>query len=217
MRFITYFSFFSLFSVSTAIYPSTIDAAQVQAQEEAEQDATDDAAKELNQFGFGPALYFIKYSEEILKDSKDVTVRGDGTIASSGSKYSATLGLEVHYDFSFGHNTKCYSDCTKKSNWTVTASHRLSPFIGIFDVENGINGMAVGLIYGYTKGDAKGTNKATLNFGVGWTIHKDRLILSSDAKEGQTPPANLNVEDYTERTDVNGVTLMVSANFGFGG
>jgi hypothetical protein len=75
--------------------------------------------------------------------------------------------------------------------------------------------MAAGLIYGYTKGNINGDNKVTLNFGIGKTIHKDRLVLARDVSEGAAPPANLNAVDYTERKDVKGTTLMISVNFGF--
>lgn len=182
---------------------------------QAKDNATSKAENELDKFGFGPAIFLIEYDEEILKDSKDIKVRGDGTISSSGSKYSASLGVELHYDFSFGRKIKCYSNCNVASNWNVTSSHRLSPFIGLFDIENGINGMAAGFIYGYTKGDSNGENKTTLNFGVGWTVHKDRLVLSSDVKEGLIPLADLNFEDYTQRKDVEGLTFMLSVNMGF--
>ena len=183
--------------------------------EKAKDQAANKADNELDQFGFGPALYMIKYDEEVLKDSKDVTLRGDGSISSSGSDYSVTLGFELHYDFSFGHKLKCYTNCNDSTNWNVTSSHRVSPFIGLFDVDNGINGMTVGLIYGYTKGDGKGENKSTLNFGVGKVIHKDRLVLAGDIEEGVAPPSGLNVEDYTERKDVDGLAFMISANYGF--
>lgn len=184
---------------------------------EARQEATLQADSELDQFGFGPALYVIRYDDEVLRDAKDVSLRGDGSLSASGSDYSVTLGLEVHYDFSFGHKLKCYSACENSANWNVTSSHRISPFLGLFDVDNGINGIAVGLIYGYTKGDGKGKNRATLNFGIGKVFHKDRLVLAGDVQEGAVPPAGLNVEDYTSREDVEGVTLMISANIGFGG
>ena len=184
---------------------------------EAMQEATIQADSELDQFGFGPALYVIRYDDEVLRDAKDVSLRGDGSLSASGSDYSVTLGLEVHYDFSFGHKLKCYSACENPANWNVTSSHRISPFLGLFDVDNGINGIAVGLIYGYTKGDGKGKNRATLNFGIGKVFHKDRLVLAGDVSEGAVPPAGLNTEDYTSREDVEGVTLMISANIGFGG
>ena len=34
----------------------------------------------LDQFGFAPAFFYIVYDEEVLSDSKDVRLRGDGTI-----------------------------------------------------------------------------------------------------------------------------------------
>ncbi|MDO6477009.1 hypothetical protein Q4520_16415 [Alteromonas sp. 1_MG-2023] len=200
--------------------PSSSDSAQqgesqTSTAAQAEELATTKAENELDQFGFGPALYMIKYENEVLKDSKDVTLRGDGSISSNGSDYSVTLGFELHYDFSFGHTLKCYTNCSDSKNWNVTSSHRISPFLGVFDVDNGINGIALGVIYGYTKGDGNGENKATLNFGVGKIIHKDRLVLAHDVKEGISPSTDLNVEDYTERKDVDGITFMISANIGF--
>ncbi|MEW8439619.1 MAG: hypothetical protein AB2689_15840 [Candidatus Thiodiazotropha taylori] len=184
--------------------------------EDAEENAKNEASTDLDQFGFGPALFIIKYDKEVLKDSKEVKLRGDGTISANGSEYTASLGVELHYDFSFGHKVKCYSDdCTVSKNWNRISSHRISPYLGLFDIENGINGIAAGLIYGYTKADLENNNTKTLNFGVGWTVHKDRLVLSGDVEEGAIPPSNLTIDDYTERKDVNGLSLMVSVNFGF--
>ncbi len=184
-------------------------------EEKAKEKATTKVDSELGKFGFGPALYLIQYDEEVLADSKDVRIRGDGSVASNGSEYSVTLGVELHYDFSFGHKLKCYRDCKDTTNWNVTSSHRISPFIGLFDVDNGINGMAAGIIYGYTKGDRKNENKTTLNFGAGKVIHKDRLTLSNDVEEGEVPPTEFAIEDYTERKDIKGLTFMISVNFGF--
>ncbi|MEJ2373751.1 MAG: hypothetical protein P8Y16_08200 [Sulfurimonas sp.] len=73
----------------------------------AKSEATDVSVKNLESFGFGPALYFIQYKDEVLKDPKDVRVRGDGSIVSSGSKFSVNFGLEVHYDFAFFSDAKC--------------------------------------------------------------------------------------------------------------
>ena len=170
---------------------------------------------ELDKLGFGPALFIVNYDQEVLDDASDVSVRGDGSIASSGTDYNATLGFELHYDFSFGRKLSCISGCDIPANWYASSSHRLSPFIGVFDVQNGINGIAAGIVYGYTKGDGKEKNRTTLNFGIGWTIHKDRLVLARGVREGVGPPAGLTVQEYTERKDVEGIALMVSANFGF--
>lgn len=189
--------------------------------DKAKSEADEKSKSELSKLGFGPALYLIKYDDEVLKDSKDIALRGDGKISTSGSDYSVTLGLELHFDFSVSRTITCNIGCEDRSNWSLTSSHRLSPFIGLFDVENGINGIAVGIIYGYTrysdtsKTESSKDNKVTLNFGVGKIIHKDRLVLSSDLKEGSIPPTELKTEDYAERKDTEGITFIISANFGF--
>lgn len=184
----------------------------------AKQVADENAEKELDQFGFGPALYIIKYEDEVLADSKDVSVRGDGTISAKGTEYSTSLGMELHYDFSFGRTISCFGSeeyCSDVTNHELTTAHRLSPFLGLFDVDNGINGIAAGVVYGYIKQHKNDKNPLTLNAGVGWTVHKDRLVLASGLSEGGVPPSGLKVEDYTERKDVTGLVLMISVNMGF--
>jgi hypothetical protein len=182
----------------------------------AKSEATDVSVKNLESFGFGPALYFIQYKDEVLKDPKDVRVRGDGSIVSNGSKFSVNFGLEVHYDFAFFSDAKCIPglSCDNYKNYSLKSSHIISPFLGVFDIENGINGIAAGVIYGYTK-EKKEKHKLVFNVGVGWMVHKGQQVLSSDVIEGTVPPANLQVEDYTERKDVEGITIMISSNFGF--
>ncbi len=170
----------------------------------------------LDQFGFGPALFVIAYSEEVLMDSKDVRLRGDGSISSSGSSYSTALGFEVHYGFSFANKVKCRTyRCENTSDYVESSGHTVSPFLGLYDVENGINGVVVGVVYGYWRGDGNYQNRTSLNVGVGYTVHKDRLVLGRGVKEGVAPPAGLVSEDYTERKDVDGITLMISASLGF--
>jgi hypothetical protein len=75
---------------------STISLAQENPSSATEKVAKDtanrSAATDLAQFGFGPALFLIAYDDEILEDSKDVTLRGDGSISASGTDYSVTLG-----------------------------------------------------------------------------------------------------------------------------
>lgn len=198
---------------------STLETSNVKATpEEAEAVADEEAENNLDQFGFGPALYVIKYKDEVLSDSKDVSIRGDGTISTKGSKYSTSLGLELHYDFSFARTVKCFktkNECKDVKNYELTTAHRLSPFLGLYDVDNGINGLAVGLVYGYIKQHKDDKNPVTLNTGLGWTVHKDRLVLGNGLTKGATPPVGLNAADYTERKDVTGLVLMISVNMGF--
>ncbi|MCP4984504.1 MAG: hypothetical protein GY928_00160, partial [Colwellia sp.] len=146
--------------------------------EVAETAADQKAEEKLDQFGFGPAFYVIKYDDEVLADSKDVSVRGDGTLSTKGTDYSTSLGLELHYDFSFGRTVKCFGtkeECKDVSKYELTTAHRLSPFLGLYDVDNGINGIAIGLVYGYIKQHKNDKNPITLNAGIGWTVHKNRL------------------------------------------
>lgn len=174
--------------------------------------------KQLDQFGFGPAFFVIKYDDEVIADSKDVSVRGDGTISTKGTKYSTSMGLELHYDFSFYRSIKCFGtkeQCKDVANYELTTAHRLSPFLGLYDVDNGINGIVVGLVYGYIKQHKNDKNPVTLNAGLGWTVHKDRLVLANGVYKGSSPPAGLNVEDYTKKEDVTGAVLMISVNMGF--
>lgn len=190
-------------------------------QDNAQIKANTDVTKNLESFGFAPALFIVDYHKKIISDSKDVKTRGDGTIVAGGSKYSVNFGVELHYDFAFGVNTKCFeysSSCTKKEDYNQYAAHRISPFVGLFDLQNGINGMSIGVLYGYTRGkieDQKLVNKTTLNFGIGWAVHKNQLVLADDVAEGKAPPSGLTVQDYTKREDVQGFVVMLSVNYGF--
>ncbi len=193
-----------------------------------DQNINQNEIQNIDQFGFGPALFVIEYDDEVLQDSKDVKIRGDGTISSSGSDYSTAIGLEIHYSFAFlrkcrDKGLKIEKNCTKKGKekddevveGAITSGHSLSPFLGLYDFDNGINGIAAGLVYGYWHGDNKYQDRTSLNVGIGWTVHKDRLVLANGVNEGNSPPAGLNAEDYTKRKDVTGITLMISASIGF--
>lgn len=172
-------------------------------------------SKDLSQFGFGPAFFVISYNKEVLKDSKDVRVRGDGAIDSSGSEYSTAIGLEVHYDFSFPKTQYGYYNESGGVDWDPTSGYTISPFLGLYDLDNGINGLAFGVLFGYWRGDINYKNKSALNVGLGYTIHKDQLVLASGVSKGSAPPAGLEPVDYTSREDVEGVIIMVSATMGF--
>lgn len=174
----------------------------------------------LDQFGFGPAFFVVKYDEEVLKDSKDVRLRGDGTINSSGSDFSTAFGVEAHYSFAFGYECskgiqKSKEICNDSDDWESVSGHSLSPFIGLFDLDNGINGLAGGVVYGYWRDNKQLNNRTSLNVGIGYTVHKDRLVLANDIEEGEAPPTGLSTEDYTKRKDVEGTLIMISASVGF--
>lgn len=166
---------------------------------------------DLDQFGFAPAFFYIAYDKEVLSDSKDVRVRGDGSISAEGTRHATGVGLEVHYSFSFW-GRKC---CKANEKTNGTSAHSISPFLGLYDLDDGINGIAIGAVYGYLRGDENYQNKTALNVGVGWTVHKNRLTLARGVDEGRVPESTLTVEDYTEKKDVEGITLMISASIGF--
>ena len=174
----------------------------------------------LNEFGFGPALFVVNYDTNILHDSKDVRLRGDGTISTSDSGYATHLGVEVHYDFSLWAKCrrlgkKSKKMCADPEKWDSTSGHTISPYLGFFDIEDGFHGISFGVMYGFWRADNQLNNRTALNVGLGWTVHKDRLVLGENLKEGEAPPPNLSVEDYTMRKDVEGVTAMISASIGF--
>jgi len=170
---------------------------------------------DLGKFGFGPAFFVLAYDDEILSDSKDVKVRGDGAIDASGSKYGTSLGLEVHYDFSIWGTRYGYKQDDGKTNWTKSNGFVLSPYIGVYDIDNGIKGLSVGLVLGYWKGDKNFGDRTSLNFGIGYTVHRDQLVLASGVEEGKAPPAGLATADYTTRKDVTGISLLVSVSVDF--
>jgi len=170
----------------------------------------------LDQFGFGPAFYLLSYDDEVLQDSKDVKKLSNNIISAAGSSYSTTIGLEVHYGFSFFNKACCLiNDKKPKNGWESSSGHVISPFLGLFDLTNGINGGVIGVLYGYWKGDGKFKNRTSLNVGIGRFVHKNRLVLSNGVKEGSEAPEILTVEEYTERKDIKGTTIMISASLGF--
>lgn len=167
-----------------------------------------------SQFGFGPAIYFVRYNEEVVSDSKDVRVRSDGTIDFSGSAYSTPLGLEVHYAFSIPGSVYSYGK-NDDGTWASSKGWVASPFVGIYDVDSGIDGLATGLMLGFWRGDSKFENRSSLNIGLGYTIHRNRIVLAEGLSEGDVSPEGLDSIDLTTRKDVGGFVLLVSASVGF--
>jgi len=131
---------------------------------------TNDEIKEsgsLDQFGFGPAFFVISYDDEVLKDSKDVRLKGDGSISASESAYSTAIGVEVHYNFTFLPNCRYFGKkidkpC-KEIKGAITSGHSLSPFLGLYDLDNAINGIVLGVVYGYWHGDNLYKDRTSLN------------------------------------------------------
>jgi hypothetical protein len=164
------------------------------------------------QFGFAPALYAVRYNRPVLGDSKDVRLRGDGTLTAGGSRMATYMGVELHYGAS-AFNKAVTDPVTGKI--VSTRGHSFSPFVGLFDIDGGINGLALGAVYSYWNGDKDYGKKSALNIGIGWTLHRNRLVLSDAVREGEAPRTGLTADDYTQRKDVRGVTVMVSSSFGF--
>jgi hypothetical protein len=163
------------------------------------------------QFGFAPALFLLNYKEKVYKDSKDVRLRSDGAISGTGSKFATSLGVELHYGAST-YNKAEYVPGTKTIK--STSGNTYSPFIGLFDIDDGINGLAFGVMYSYWRGDKDYNKTSALNMAIGWTVHKNRLVLADGLKEGDKP-TTLTADDFTRRKDVRGMTLTISASFGF--
>lgn len=203
-----------LICIALSIVISSYSHAEIQTLEDA-QGSGDKEATDLSNFGFGPAFFMISYDDEVLVDSKDVRVRGDGTIDAIGSKFGTAVGLEVHYDFSLWGNRKGYKDDAGKTVWTHSNGFVVSPFLGLYDIDNGINGLAAGVLFGYWKGDDKFQNRTSLNFGLGYTVHRNQLVLARGISEGAAPPTGFIAEDYTTRKDVNGIIAMVSVSVDF--
>lgn len=196
----------------SAVLLLAIVSAQAVAQEQPQKldetkvpNATDLEDETLNGLGFGPALYFIRYKDSIVEDSRDVRLRGDGTLYADQTKSNVALGAELHYKLGVSF------DNTDGSRWGLIGS----PYVGIFDIDDGINGIAVGGMVGAWKIDASGKHPRALNFGIGWITHKRRLVLADDVVVGQLPPAGLDVIDYTRRKDVEGLSITVSVSMGF--
>ena len=172
----------------------------------------------LLQFGFGPAFYFISYTEEVLRDSKDFSKRGDSTISTAGSKYATEMGLEVHYSFSFFERKylKTRFDGNGEIQREVRSlGHTISPFLGLYDFNNGINGVVFGILYGFWRGNDTYNDRIYFNFGIGGTIHKDRLVLADGVEEGTKMVTDMTEQDYLERRDVVGAAVMVSIAYSF--
>jgi|GEM_PF-2717169 len=178
---------------------------------------TPDTGESLKGFHFAPALFVLTYDEEVLEDSKDTRIRSDDTLEAYGTETTTALGFEVHYNFycwrtpskvGWGPTTET---AVYTSSWGITCS----PFLGFFDIDDGIKGYIVGLLFGGWRGDENFNNKVALNVGVGWMRHNDQLVLADDVKEGSVPPEGLLSEDYTTRDNVDGWAIMITAALGF--
>ncbi|MFC0679541.1 hypothetical protein ACFFGH_17020 [Lysobacter korlensis] len=163
--------------------------------------------------GFGPAFYFLRYKNHVIEDARDVRVRTNGTLEANQTRTSSSLGLEVHANLGKGWNV-CDGECTA-TNVISTWGWKASPYLGVFDVSDGINGLTAGVVAGVWRGDKEGDSRTALNLGIGYFTHKNQLVLADDVQIGQALPAGLAVADATRKTDVSGITVFVSASMGF--
>ena len=63
-----------LFFISVLFISTNVNA-EVESIETAESDDNTKEKLDLGKFGFGPAFYMISYKDEVLQDSKDISVR----------------------------------------------------------------------------------------------------------------------------------------------
>ncbi len=174
----------------------------------------------LTGFGFGPALFLVNYDQEILSDANDIRIRQNNTIGISGNRKESYLGLELHYGFSFW--TKCRNGfskkkppCNDKNKWTASSGHTFTPYLGLFDLEDGFNGYSLGVLYGFWRGDNEFSGKKALNFGIGRFVHKNRLVATRGITDGGDAVTDFEISDYSHKKDVYGLSLMISAEIGF--
>jgi hypothetical protein len=160
---------------------------------------------DMGLFGIGPAYYMIRYNEEILPEYYETTGEMNATVAASGSQYTTAVGLELHYNYSFAGDLLPID---------VRASHGFSasPFLGLYDFDDGIDGIIVGAMFGYWRGEGNYKFKPSLNLGIGYTVHMDQLVLADGVAEGD---AILPGDNYIERKDVGGWALTFSAAINF--
>ncbi|RZO86227.1 MAG: hypothetical protein EVA65_04670 [Oceanococcus sp.] len=174
-----------------------------------------DTGNSLKGFNFAPALYFLHYDEEVLTDSKDVRTRSNGTVEALGRNATSAIGLEVHFNIPLASRRVGYGPDLANATWTSSWGLNASPFFGVFDVDDGIKGFVLGGMMGVWRGDKDFGGKTALGVGAGYFIHNDQLVLASELKEGETPPAGLDEQDYTTRKNVEGWALMLTVSLGF--
>ena len=174
---------------------------------------TEEKGSNFSQFGFGPALYFVRYNDEIIDDSRQIVIRSDSTIDFPGSRYAVPLGLEVHYSFSLRRPTRYRPN--SNVDWQRSTGLIASPFLGIYDVDNGVDGLAGGVLIGYWKGDGNFNRESVLNAGVGVTVHRNQVVLAEGIEEGMRVPSGFTETDLTTLRDVWGFQLLISATVGF--
>ncbi len=168
--------------------------------------------RDMGLFGIGPAFYIIRYNEEVLSESHDASVTAEGGIDASGAQYAAELGLEVHYNLSFASGRCCLGVPIGAGN---PREYSVSPFLGLYDFDDGVDGIILGTKFSYWRGDGKYKFKPALSLGIGYTVHMDQLVLANGADEGDLVPAGADIANYMERKDVGGWALTLSASVNY--
>ena len=170
----------------------------------------------FEKFGFGPALYMIHYDEEIIGDATSDVRINSGSVVSADTTRSAThLGLEVHYTFKHGITANYKQD--EEGNWVRDSSSgwSISPSVGLFDLDDGVSGHALGLVYSRWHGDADFTRQRALNIGASFITHRNRTVFVDGVDDGKALPAGYELADLTRKKDVDGLAIFVSYSLGF--
>lgn len=172
---------------------------------------TGNANREMGLFGIGPAYYMIRYNEEVLPEYYDEDGVANGNIVASGSQYTSEAGLELHYNYAFasGRSLGLPIDAAARHGFSA------SPFLGLYDFDDGIDGIIVGVTLGYWRRGGDYKIKPSLNLGIGYTVHMDQLVLAEGVDEGILIPAGFNTGNYIERKDVGGWALTLAASINF--
>ena len=178
----------------------------------AESERVSDA--DIKGLGFGPALFGITYNDRIVDNSDEVVITSDSLVKFPGSRRSIPLGFEAHWNIKIPGTVWRFKP-KGATKWASSIGGVIGPFVGIYDVDNGINGFAVGGVVGFWRGDGNFENRAVLNFGLGYTVHRKRLVLVDGVRDNTKVPTGKGVADLTTRNDVEGFTFMVSAHVGF--
>ena len=166
---------------------------------------------EISNLGFGPALYLIRFNKDTVDN---VRVDGAGNLNADKSRMLASMGLEVHYTFLSGPFATSYFQ-SKDGNKVSTSGYSISPYVGVFDLTNGINGLSTGLVFSLWRGNSEGENKRALNMGVGYSVYKNQTVLSDGFSIGSKIPTGTQLSDATTKADIDGINILVSASLGF--
>jgi hypothetical protein len=168
---------------------------------------TYEIGEEMGPFGIGPAFYMIRYNEEILPEYYDTAGVTEAAVVASGSQYATEVGLELHYNYAFASGRCCLGlPIVEGAGHGFSAS----PFLGLYDFDDGVDGIILGATFGYYRRGGDYKIKPSLNLGIGYTVHMDQLVVADGVAEGAGFAG-----DYIERKDVGGWALTLSTSINF--